>query len=182
MTENRSHAKNCVGGGRNPPPPVGLGIGTRTRARLSPRDNEPAANRPFQTGARTSLAVMGVMGGDPAPDWALAMWHQPRFVGAAALGEARTIADRNDRRISSLKAISWRRRFLPEWCQGHRLGSRRRESSINQLLRAESKLLRCPQAEENVRTYAVFSISPRRTQKWRTASRSELDSNSGATL
>jgi hypothetical protein len=35
--------------------------------------------------------------------------------------------------------------------KGHRLDSRQRESSINQLLTTESKLLRCPQIEENAR-------------------------------
>jgi hypothetical protein len=33
--------------------------------------------------------------------------------------------------------------------KGHRLDSRQREASISQLLTAGSKLLRCPQVEEN---------------------------------
>ena len=35
--------------------------------------------------------------------------------------------------------------------KGHRLGSLQRESSINQLLTAETKILPCPQVEENPR-------------------------------
>jgi hypothetical protein len=42
--------------------------------------------------------------------------------------------------------------FLAE--KGHRLDTRQRESSINQLLSAESKPLRFPQVEENPRTCA----------------------------
>jgi hypothetical protein len=61
--------------------------------------------------------------------------------------------------------------------KGHRLGSQRRESSINQLLTAESRLLRCPETEENGRTCATFSSAPQRTRKLRTAWRRGGDSN-----
>ena len=61
--------------------------------------------------------------------------------------------------------------------KGHRLDPRQRESSINQLLTAEFKLLRCPQVEENARTCALFSIYPQRTRKSWTAWRRGADSN-----
>jgi hypothetical protein len=57
--------------------------------------------------------------------------------------------------------------------KGHRLGSQRRESSINQLLTTESRLLRCPETEENGRTCATFSSAPQRTRKLRTAWRGD---------
>ena len=49
--------------------------------------------------------------------------------------------------------------------KGHRLGSRQRESSLSQLLTAESELLRAPRAEENARTCALFSSFLQRAQK-----------------
>ena len=62
--------------------------------------------------------------------------------------------------------------------EGHRLDSRQRESSLNQVLTADSRLLRCPQVAENARMRALFSIFPRRARKSRTAWRREGDSNS----
>src|SRR5271154_4282676 len=50
-------------------------------------------------------------------------------------------------------------------CQGHRVGYRQRESRINQLLAAESKILWCPQVEGNARARARFSNFPQRTPK-----------------
>ena len=61
--------------------------------------------------------------------------------------------------------------------EGHRIDSRQRESSINQLLRAETKRLQCPQVEENARTCAVFSIFLQRTRKMRTDWRGDSHSN-----
>jgi hypothetical protein len=61
--------------------------------------------------------------------------------------------------------------------EGHRLGSRRRESSINQLLAAESKPLRSPRVEENTRTCAVNFDLPKENSKiedW-LAERSEFE-------
>ena len=52
---------------------------------------------------------------------------------------------------------------------------------INRLLTAESKLLRCPQIEENARTCALFSSFRQRRRKSRTAWRSAVNSNSQAT-
>ena len=52
--------------------------------------------------------------------------------------------------------------------KGHRLDSRQRESSLNQLLTAESTPLRCPQIEENARACALFSSFLQRTRKSRT--------------
>jgi hypothetical protein len=43
--------------------------------------------------------------------------------------------------------------------KGHRLGSRQRESSINQLLAAASKLLRSPRVEENAQRAQYFRSS-----------------------
>ncbi len=63
------------------------------------------------------------------------------------------------------------------WGEGHRLDSRQRESSINQLLTAESKLLRCPQIEENARRCALFSSFLWRTRNLRTGWRRGGDSN-----
>src|SRR5258708_26723398 len=63
------------------------------------------------------------------------------------------------------------------WGEGHRLDSRQRESSINQLLTAESKLLRCPQIEENARRWALFSSFLWRTRNLRTGCRRGGDPN-----
>src|SRR5580704_5355490 len=49
--------------------------------------------------------------------------------------------------------------------KGRRLGFQYRESSQNELLTAESKLLRCHQVDENARWCALFSILLRRTRK-----------------
>jgi hypothetical protein len=61
--------------------------------------------------------------------------------------------------------------------KGHRLNSRQRESSINQLLTAESWLLWCSQVEENARTCALFSRFLRRWRKTPTRWRRGGDSN-----
>jgi len=61
--------------------------------------------------------------------------------------------------------------------EGHRLASRQRESGINQLLTAESKLLRSPQPEENARTCDLFSDFLQRARKSRTVWRRGADSN-----
>jgi hypothetical protein len=55
--------------------------------------------------------------------------------------------------------------------------SRRRESSINQMPTVESKLLRCPQVEENARICALFSSFLQRTRESRTGWWSEQDLN-----
>jgi hypothetical protein len=50
--------------------------------------------------------------------------------------------------------------------EGHRLDSRQRESTINRLLTAESKLLRCPQVEENARNMrSIFNIPSENAEK-----------------
>jgi hypothetical protein len=63
------------------------------------------------------------------------------------------------RRPRAVEPMSWK---------GHRLDSRPRESSLAELLRAESKLLRCPQVEQNARACAIFSRFLRRTRRSRT--------------
>jgi hypothetical protein len=64
----------------------------------------------------------------------------------------------------------WRMEILGNnIAEGHPPRFSQRESSINHLLTAESKPLRCPRLEDNARTCAVFSIFPQRTQKQRTA-------------
>jgi hypothetical protein len=52
--------------------------------------------------------------------------------------------------------------------EGHRLDSRQRESSINQLLRAESNLFRCPQVEEmhNMRSIFDFLAEDAKNADW----------------
>ena len=80
--------------------------------------------------------------------------------------------------------ISSRRGDVPAkalWAEdnakGHRLGSLQRESIINQLLAAESRLLRCPQVEQSTRTRATLLIFWQRTRKKRTGWRRGGDSN-----
>jgi hypothetical protein len=59
-----------------------------------------------------------------------------------------------------------------------RLGSRRRESSISKLLRAETEILRCPFVEHKPRTREVFPIFPQRKRKTRTVWRmAQSDAN-----
>jgi hypothetical protein len=67
--------------------------------------------------------------------------------------------------------------FLLGAAVGHRLDCRQRESSINRLLKPESKLLRCPQVEGNARAFALFSSFLSRTRKSRTGWRRGGDSN-----
>ena len=66
---------------------------------------------------------------------------------------------------------------LPKPPKGNRLDSRQRESSRNELLTVESKLLRCPQVEESARACALFSVFRQRTRKSRTGWRRGGDSN-----
>src|SRR5580692_9177471 len=81
--------------------------------------------------------------------------------------------------------ISSRRGDVPAkalWAEdnakGHRLGSLQRESIINQLLAAESRLLRCPQVEQSTRTRATLLIFWQRTRKKRTGWRmTQSDTN-----
>jgi hypothetical protein len=84
--------------------------------------------------------------------------HQ--FSAEHYLGETNFIAERRCLGESAF--------WQPDGAKGHRLDSRQRESSINQVLTAESKLLRCPPVGENARTCALFSSSLQRARKSRT--------------
>src|SRR5260370_26167260 len=74
--------------------------------------------------------------------------------------------------------MSWRRLLVGDAYKGHRLDIRRRESSINQQLTFESKLLRCPEVQEIRENSALFSRLLQRTRKSWTGWRREMDSNS----
>src|SRR5258708_6575277 len=63
------------------------------------------------------------------------------------------------------------------FAKGHRLDSRQRESTFNQLLLSETEILRCPQVGQNPRTRALFSSFLQRTRKQRTPWRREGDLN-----
>src|SRR5260370_20370322 len=77
--------------------------------------------------------------------------------------------------------MSWRRLLVGDAYKGHRLDIRRRESSINQQLTFESKLLRCPEVQEIRENSALFSRLLQRTRKSWTGWRSAVISNSQAT-
>ena len=113
----------------------------------------------IHAGASLSLAILRRLYEDYRRAASHSLSRSPAGADARLLGRRLLIANDSPRR------------------EGHRLGSRQRESSINQLLTAESELLPYPRVEENARTCALFSSFLQRTRKSWTGWRREGNSN-----